>query len=226
LQGFTAPETDYVNLMVLHGDVDSPSDTYNPISTENIAASGLDYLALGHVHTYSGIKKAGNTYYAYPGCPEGRGFDETGEKGCIIGTVDKGSCDLKFVPLGGRRYEILKVDVTGCDDIAAAVLAALPDGTERDIYRVILTGECGSVPDMASVKAAIEDKFYSVTLRDATRIQRDVWQEAYSDTLKGLFLLRLKEKYDAARDENEKQQIMLAVRYGLSALENGEEVRL
>ncbi len=226
LTGFSVPASDYVNLMVLHGDVESPSDTYNPIKLQEIADSGLDYLALGHVHTYSGIKKEGGTCYAYPGCPEGRGFDETGEKGCIIGAVSKEGCDLKFVPLGGREYKILKVDVTGAEDIPEAVLKALPEGTERDIYRVILTGESAGVPDTARIKSAIEDKFYSVSVRDETQVTRNVWEEAYENTLKGLFLRRLKEKYDSSQDGEERKKIMLAVRYGLGALENGEEARL
>ena len=44
----------------------------------------MDYIALGHIHKFSGIKRIGNTYYAYSGCPEGRGFDEEGDKGIIF----------------------------------------------------------------------------------------------------------------------------------------------
>ena len=86
---------------------------YNQISESDIAKSNLDYLALGHIHTFSGVKKAGRTFYAYPGCIEGRGFDETGEKGFIAGTVYKGKCDLRFVPAGGRQYHIERIDLTG-----------------------------------------------------------------------------------------------------------------
>ena len=82
LAGFSAPQDGTIHLMVLHGQVDGAGD-YAPISREDIAASGLTYLALGHVHQCSGVQREGNTFWAYPGCPEGSGFDETGEKGVL-----------------------------------------------------------------------------------------------------------------------------------------------
>ena len=57
-----------------------PDSGYGPISPGDIAASRLDYLALGHIHQASGLQREGSTYWAYPGCPEGRGFDELREK--------------------------------------------------------------------------------------------------------------------------------------------------
>ncbi len=47
----------------------------------------MDYVALGHIHAYSGARTAGRVPYAWPGCPEGRGYDECGEKGVIIADV-------------------------------------------------------------------------------------------------------------------------------------------
>lgn len=105
LRGFHAP-AEGVQLAVLHGEVAAQGD-YGPISEEDIAASGLDYLALGHVHQYSGLRRAGETFWAYPGCPEGRGFDELGEKGVLWLEVEKGRTEAEFVPLCRRRYQIL-----------------------------------------------------------------------------------------------------------------------
>ncbi|UQT50234.1 hypothetical protein M5E87_12260 [Flavonifractor plautii] len=117
---------------------------YGPIALEDIAASGLTYLALGHIHACSGLQKAGDTYWAYPGCPEGRGFDELGDKGVLVVTVDDGGAvSAEFVPLARRRYEILTVDVTGAESPAAALAAALPADAGEDCYRIVLTGERG-----------------------------------------------------------------------------------
>ena len=74
-------EQGIVNIGILHGDLGAAESRYCPVSAEEVAASGLDYLALGHQHTYSGLIRCGDTFCAYPGCSEGRGFDETGEKG-------------------------------------------------------------------------------------------------------------------------------------------------
>ena len=98
-----------VAIGILHGEVGVKDSRYRPIPLQQIAQSGLDYLALGHVHACSGVQLAGKTAYAYPGCPEGRGFDELGDKGFLAGEVDKGSVKLRFVPFAKRRYEIVTV---------------------------------------------------------------------------------------------------------------------
>ena len=78
LRGFYAQPDGSARIMVLHGDMGSRESRYRPLTPEEIAATGLDYLALGHVHAPSAMNRAGNTVWAYPGCPQGRGFDETG----------------------------------------------------------------------------------------------------------------------------------------------------
>jgi DNA repair exonuclease SbcCD nuclease subunit len=220
LSGFKTPEADMLDIMVLHGD--TGGDAYNRIRETEIAASGLHYLALGHIHSFSGIKTAGKTTYAYPGCPEGRGFDETGEKGVIVGSVSKTGCDLRFTPLGGRKYRILPVDLTNSDDALYAVASSLPWNTERDICRIILGGTIDSAVDVRFLTDRLSSRFFHVTIQDATRPPRDIWAQSGDDTLRGIFLRCLKEKYDAA-GENDRDVIISAVRYGLSALDNAEE---
>ena len=73
--------------MVLHGDTLNPNSPYNAVTKEQIASSGLRYLALGHIHQSSGLLRAGHTAYAWPGCAMGRGFDELGEKGAYLVTL-------------------------------------------------------------------------------------------------------------------------------------------
>jgi DNA repair exonuclease SbcCD nuclease subunit len=225
LTGFRA-EGEGVKILVMHGDVNQPKSPYNPISEAEIAESGLDYLALGHVHGFSGVKKAGRTYYAYPGCPEGRGFDETGEKGVLIGSVGSESCDMKFLPLGGRKYEVLNVDLSEADDPVKAILPLLPRDSYRDIYRIVLQGEYDGELDLGSLTEKLSDRFYALTIKDRTRIRRDIWEKAGEDTLRGIFLRKMRKKYNEAETEEERERIVLAVRYGLSALDNGEEYRI
>lgn len=213
-----------INVMAIHGTVDSPGSTYNPITTEEITRSGLDYLALGHVHSFSGFKRAGKTTYAYPGCPEGRGFDETGEKGVIIAEVSKDAVNGRFVPLGKRKYGILEIDLTGAADAKEAVVANVPADAVGDIYRVVLKGEYSGRLDLGALSDALAPSFYHVTVRDKTRLVRDIWAQAEEDTLKGLFLRKMRSRFEGG-DRQEQEKIILAVRYALVAMERGEEWR-
>ena len=211
------------NLLCLHGEVGNRDSVYDPISLEDLAQSGMDYAALGHIHKASGLQKAGSTWYSWPGCPEGRGFDETGEKTVSIVTLSRTDCELRTVSIASRRYETLRVDVTGKDPLLA-IHTSLPDDTVRDVYRITLTGETEATPELRRLQANLSELFFELQLRDETRLRRDVWERAGDDSLRGLFLRRLKERYDAAESDRDKLRIEQAARWGLAALDNGEEV--
>ena len=217
LDGLTVPCDGRLHIACLHGDT-APQSQYGPISPLDIAASGLDYLALGHIHQASGLRREGNTFWAYPGCPEGRGFDELGEKGVLYLEAEPGHVTAQFVPLGRRQYHICPVDITGGEDVLAAIRAALPDDTSEHIYRILLTGE-GEAPDLAALEQALAPSFYGLTLRDCTQLPTDLWARREEDTLAGLFLQAMWEK---CQSEPDNQLYQLAARYGLAALENRE----
>lgn len=218
LSGFSAPADGLIHLGVLHADVEG-GPGYGPITREDIAASGLHYLALGHIHQWSGLQKAGRTHWAYPGCPEGRGFDETGEKGVLYVEVSPDRVDAQLIPLARRRYQILSVDLTGQEDPLAAVVGALPARTQDDIYRILLTGQAAA-PDLGRLERALSPRFYGLTLRDRTRLPVDIWARRSEDSLTGIFLQLMWEKCQADPDNIPLQQ---AVRFGLAALEQGED---
>ena len=221
LTGFTAPADGRVHIGLLHGELDPSEARYDPIRREEAAASGLAYLALGHIHKRTEPQTFGGTLCAWPGCIEGRGFDEQGEKGFYQGTVDgAGRVSLTFVPFARRRYEILEVDVTG-QAPRAAVEAALPADTARHLYRVLLTGETGEGGvDAPALREALADRFYALEVRDRTRMAEDVWARAGEDSLRGLFLRELRTRWDGAETEEERETVTRAARFGLAALDH------
>lgn len=216
LEGFRVRDESLLNVMVLHGDAETPAGPYNPVTRAQIEQSGLDYLALGHIHAESGRRQAGKTVYAWPGCAMGRGFDELGPKGVYLGTLSERGCTLEFRPLPGRMYEILTVEAG--DDPLSAVEAALPGDTQNDIYRIILTGAC-EPPDLRALYGALSDRFFGLTLRDQTTPRRDLWAEAGEDTLKGLFLQELR---DCRERQSAPALFELAAAMGVAAMEGRE----
>ena len=216
LAGFSAPRDGRIHLMVLHGEVGGQG-RYGPVDPADIAASGLAYLALGHVHACSGLQRTGETFWAYPGCPEGRGFDETGEKGVLAVTVaDGGAVSTRLVPLARRRYEIVEADVTGAESAETALRSVLPAAPSEDCCRIVLTGRRDfPAPDLAALTALAEPFYFSVSLRDRTAEKRDLWERAGEDSLTGLTLRALEALEGEERD--------LAARFALAALEHGED---
>ncbi len=216
LSGFRVPQDGLVHIGLLHGEIAGES-RYNPLRPGDIAASGLHYLAIGHIHA-AGQVLYGDTLTAWPGCPQGRGFDETGEKGFYEGDVDDdGVVTLRFVPFAKGRFWAVTVDVTG-EDVLQAVQNALPAHTSQDWLRLTVTGEA----EDTAVLGALSAEFASFELRDRTRRPQDLWSACAEDSLRGAFLRGLKERQAAAATEAEKNRITMAARFGLAALEGRE----
>ena len=98
LAGFAAPPDGRLHLLCLHGELGTAGG-YAPIDTRSLERSGVAYAALGHIH--AGVNgRAGQTLWAYPGCPEGRGFDELGPKGALIASVGQPVLDSPASPQG------------------------------------------------------------------------------------------------------------------------------
>ena len=219
LSGFTAPHHGRVHIGLLHGELTGSDSRYRPLTTAAVAASGLHYLALGHVHGCTGVLRMGSVPYAYCGCPEGRGFDELGDKGFLAGQVSPEGAELQFVPFARRRYRIMEVDVTDGDP-AALVSAALPAGTEEDIYRVVLTGSPAAPVSPERVQSALSGRCCALQVRDKTTARQELWDKCGEDTLRGLFLQQLRSTCGA--DPQSQRLMEQAAAFGLAAIDDRE----
>ena len=212
LEGFQA-EPDVPALGVFHGDPAQSSSPYNPITQSQAANSGLRYLALGHIHK-GGSFRAGNTLCAWPGCPMGRGYDEPGEKGVLIVTLD-GDVQARFVPLDTPRFHDVQAAPAELD-------ALLPPVGNQDFYRITLTGQCEPV-DLEALRAAYS-RFPNLLLRDRTQRPVDIWKALGEDSFEGTFFGLLHDALQSAEDD-QKEQILLAAKLSRQILD-GQEVTL
>lgn len=213
---------DGLSLGCFHADLGKKLSRYGPLPLEDLAASGLHFAALGHVHARSELNRAGGTYYAYPGCVQGRGFDECGDKGVYVGTIEEdGALSLDFVSLCLRQYQSLVLDLGG-RRATERLRSILPEEPTGDIVRIFLRGERGETDlPMAALEQLADPFFYSITLIDESETARSLWAREHEESLCGLFLREMRTRL-AAQPEAE-AQIELAVRYGLAALEGREE---
>ena len=214
LEGFRAAGQETWQIGVLHGDPTQAQSPYCPITAGAVKASGLHYLALGHIHK-GGKLTAGNTVCAWPGCPMGRGFDETGVKGVLSVTLSDAGVDTRFVPLDTPRFYDLQTTVEALAD-------TLPASGSQDHYRVTLVGESEPL-DLSALEREYA-RFPHLILRDQTVPPLDLWAAAGSDSLEGIYFAMLRNALEGATPE-ETQQILLAAKISRQLLE-GQEVRL
>ena len=216
LSGFSVKNPDKINIGVFHANLGGVD--YNPVKVSDIEKSGLDYLAMGHIHKASGMNKAGATYYAYCGCPEGRGYDETGEKGVYAIELTKGNIlSADFVPVCERMYfdeEIDVTDISGYDEIVDRINEKYKG--EKHIYRFTLTGKSNMAIDTDILCERIDG--FSVVVRDKTEPAVDIEKLSEEFSLKGLFArFALEDKENMSEEEfNE------ALKAGLNYIEKEE----
>jgi DNA repair exonuclease SbcCD nuclease subunit len=180
--------------------------------------SGLDYLAMGHIHK-GGELRAGDTLCAWPGCPMGRGYDETGAKGVLIATLEE-AATITFVPLDTPCF--YDEEVEAGDDPVAAVASLLPSIDSSDFYRITLTGYSAGV-NLTEIAAQFPH-IPNLTLRDKTRPEMDLWSNLDADTLEGEFFRHLHAKVEA-EGPTVRNRAKLAARIARQILD-GEEVKL
>ena len=218
LKRFSKEGTEKYHIGVFHADATTVSSPYFPVNRHQVQESGLDYVALGHIHK-QGSLSAGDAVCLWPGCPMGRGFDELGVKGVIRVDLDQ-QADARFVPLDTPRFFDETVNVS--DDPAAAIAAVLPHIDSADFYRITMTGYASDID--TDQLAARFSHVPNLTLRDETRPEPELWKNIDTDTMEGLVFSYLKETADTS-PETLAQQAVLAARICRSILD-GQEVVL
>lgn len=232
LQNFECIDKDKINILLIHGDIvnNGQSSDYNPIYVENIEKSGMDYIALGHTHEYSKIQKSGSVFWSYSGSPEGRGFDETGAKGIIIGEITKGSCNLEFKEMCKRKCFVRRINIskaTTYEEIVHAVNVQIDDKNKTtNLYKLILEGSIckGFTINLNLVKEKLKNYFYFVKLEDNTTYEIDYHSLEKEYSLKGIFIKKMRDKLNMITDENEAHIMNDAIKFGMQSLENGEVI--
>lgn len=236
LKGETAfsinTDKDYVNLMVQHGDLCSDlSSQYNAITPGFVKGSGMDYIALGHVHKRTPIGKIENTYFAYCGCPEGQGFDELDQKGVYIGEIGRGICNLEFVSVSKRQHIHHRADISNMNDpaeitrnITEELRSKYGEGFGDNLYKIELTGTVSpeAVIDTTEIAGRLSETLYFVKCKDSTEFTLDLNALAEEKSLKGIFVKRMLERENSS-EEAQKPLVRQALRLGLKAF--GAEVK-
>ncbi len=218
LEGFRAEGEERYHIAVLHGDPTQINSPYCPITQAQVTDSALDYLALGHIHK-GGSFRAGSTLCAWPGCPMGRGFDELGEKGVILVSLED-STSAEFVPLDTPRFLDLTAEVL--TDPADTLASVLPAAGNKNFYRITLTGECDEL-DTARLAAQFS-RFPYLEIRNHTVPTTDLWSCIGDDSLEGVYFRMLHDAMEC-QDPETRNALKLAAKISRKLLD-GQEVTL
>jgi DNA repair protein SbcD/Mre11 len=122
---FSRPAGEGLHVGLLHCNVQGVADgyaNYSPCTIADLRDTGLDYLALGHIHQrrvlHGGVNE--RPWIVYPGNSQARSprRSEQEAKGAYVVHVENSSVtSLEFVPCDQVRYVELDVNIEGCTDL-------------------------------------------------------------------------------------------------------------
>ena len=215
-------DSDKFNIVMMHGQ-DGELINLRALKNKNI-----DYLALGHIHAYKREQLDARASYCYPGCLEGRGFDEVGEHGFVLLDVNEedGTYSHESVPFAKRKLYAVSVDVTDCQtssEMIEKVAASLgkTDCDETSLVKIILTGtlDVACEKDVDYILARFQSQYFFVKIYDETSLKINAEDYMLDESLKGEYVRMIMQ--DTALSEEDKAII---IRYGLQVIA-GEEVQ-
>ena len=211
------------NIVVLHGELRDRSDDDDAIGIQDLKNKSVDYLALGHYHSDSHPDLPEGGIAVYSGTPEGRGFDETGDKGFVLIDITDGKISHTFIPFAKRRLNIIPLDITGAlrtsdlYDMAETVLRGV---SRDDLVRLELCGGYSPelIKDREGLTEKYSEKFYYFEVKDSSHQEINPDDYKLDKSLKGEFIRTVLS--DDTLDEEMKSRIISC---GINAL-MGEEL--
>ncbi len=223
------PDTGKINIVMLHGQESKAKakDKAEVINLKDLRNKGIDYLALGHIHMHKVNRLDERAEYCYPGCLEGRGFDEVGEHGFVLLDIDEktGKVSHEFIPFAYRKICAVDVDVSNCmssAEMLQKIRESLNDeGCESSsLVKIILKGsvdvECEK--NTTYLLSQLAPEYYFVKIYDETTFEINYEDYMLDESLKGEFIRQVMASCDLSEDEK-----ALYISYGLKALA-GEEL--
>lgn len=217
------------NILMLHGALrEGGSEVQNEqgISLKQLSRYPIHYLALGHIHKRE-EGKCGSLYYIYPGCLQGRGFDEEGEKGFYYLEIEEETKEIKaeFVPLKEGEFRIIPLFLSeedGTLDAEEKIRESLKkEGAEaKDSVRIILKGEkrAGEERNLRYLEKQLEEEYAYIEIKEETKLKLRKEEFIHEKGLKGEFLRMVCESESLSEEEKEKLMIL-----GIGLLQ-GEEL--
>jgi exonuclease SbcD len=200
------------------------------VTQEEIAATHLDYLALGHWHSTS-KGKAGRTTYAYSGAPEPIAVDQDRAGNVLLVALDapdgRKRVTIEERKVGRTRFERLQLDA-GAVGSQPALVSQLTERADPDL--VLDVELIGVKPDeldlhAEEVESELADRFLKVRVRDRAVSPLPEGPVASPDTVLGAFVRDLEAQIaevEAADDDATAAELRDALRLGRLLLAGAE----
>ena len=229
---FQALQEEGFHIAVIHGTLDcaryiEAHKRNVPLTLANLANSGMDYIALGHIHSLQ-IHMNDSVPVVYPGTLEGKRFvpGEEGQRNLVVVELEKGrQVKIEQIPWNQRVLQKGRLDLDNEvieteDELVEHIRAKYSDPNK--MLRLEIKGTASFVLDVENLKNRLSGDFFWCEFRDQTNIFNSVLVDEWASekTIRGLLVRKLRSKVDETEDPEEQQKISLALRTAIQVLNN------
>lgn len=222
---------------MIHGSIAQPGRFEHDeviVTEQEIAQSGLDYLALGHVHSFR-EGRAGPVAWAYAGAPEPVALDQDGAGQVLLVSLEerdgKRRVSIEPRPVGKTRFRKLEID--GATIASQAALAQqLRELADADLVldaRIVGVRSAELDLNVDELTRQLEGSFLRLRLRDASVVGLPEGVPLPPDTILGALTRDFRARIDdhETRGDSERAaELREALRLGMALLDDPSRVTL
>lgn len=227
LQGLQPKGRTRWHVALAHGNLLRPDivDPPRPIGPEEIAASEMDYVAMGDWHTFADCSE-GEVKAFYSGAPEptAPGQHGAGYVACI--ELDKNAVRVRSERVGTITTDEVTLNVEERNS-AEIVEAIIQHADPQLMLRITLTGlkRLGTVLDMGALESELASAFYYIDCVDESHPQlKTVSADNYPEEMViGKFIHLMQARIEQAVNAKERRRAEQALQIGVALLQ-GKEV--
>jgi DNA repair exonuclease SbcCD nuclease subunit len=222
LAGFKAESDRRWNVGILHASFEIPdvsADSY-VVTPAEIAASGLDYLALGHIHSMS-CRSSGKVTAYYSGSPEMVRIQK-GEFGLALLVELDETATVRPVRVSTRGFEELTIRAEGADASSLDRLLRSHAGADKILKLSVEGVRPPAFPDIDAIVKEHAPAYFFITVSDRSWPAPSAIDPASypRDGAAAAFLEALAPVLTSSPDA-EKDEVREAMRLGVSLLDRG-----
>jgi DNA repair exonuclease SbcCD nuclease subunit len=189
---------------------------------EEIKASGMDYLALGHWHRVYACLEKPPAWYSGP--PEW--IPDQRERGAVllVSLSDAGDVEVEPKMLGLRDYDEVEIDMSEIQDLAA-LKARISEGANQNLVRqATLKGlrDAELIISLEKLQEDLGEKFFHLSIVDKSHPKSGEVVEDEERLIRSRFIKLMKRQIEGLAGE-ERDIAENALQYGI-ALIDGKEV--
>jgi len=224
LKGLKPSTSSKFHIAMAHGSLYIPekiAEDDHVFKLEEVKASGMDYLALGHWHRVYSCSEKPPAWY--PGPPEW--IPDQRERGAVllVSLSDSGEVRVEPKMVGLRDYDEVEIDMSEIQDLAKLKARILVGANQNLVRRATLKGlrDAELIVNPEEL-AELGEKFFHLSVMDKSHPRSGEVTEDEERLIRNRFIKLMKMQIESSEGE-EKDIAENARQYGIALLD-GKEV--